>query len=65
MTEVILVIGSGGREHSLSWKLAKSPKVKVVYVAPGNAGISKENKLENVGKIDYVNFDSLLFVSCA
>lgn len=44
----ILVIGNGGREHALSWKLAQSIRVKKVYVAPGNAGTSLENKLENI-----------------
>jgi len=34
----ILVIGSGGREHALAWKLAQSPKAQKVYVAPGNGG---------------------------
>ena len=34
----ILVIGGGGREHALAWKLAQSPKVQMVYVAPGNGG---------------------------
>ena len=38
----ILVIGSGGREHALVWKLAQSPAVEQVYCAPGNAGISRE-----------------------
>ena len=36
----ILIVGSGGREHTLAWKIAKSPKVKQVYCAPGNAGIA-------------------------
>jgi phosphoribosylamine--glycine ligase len=44
----LLVIGSGGREHALAWKLAQSPKVQRVYVAPGNGGTASENGLENV-----------------
>ena len=44
----ILVIGSGGREHALAWKLAKSPRVSKVLVAPGNAGTAREEGLENV-----------------
>ncbi len=38
----ILVIGSGGREHALAWKLAQSPRVRPVFVAPGNAGTAGE-----------------------
>ncbi|NOQ85840.1 MAG: hypothetical protein GQ554_03035, partial [Deltaproteobacteria bacterium] len=37
----VLVIGGGGREHTLVWKIAQSPKVKKIYCAPGNAGISE------------------------
>ncbi|MDG6779069.1 phosphoribosylamine--glycine ligase [Thiomicrorhabdus sp. zzn3] len=44
----VLVIGSGGREHALSWKAAQSPKVSKVFVAPGNAGTALEPNLENV-----------------
>jgi phosphoribosylamine--glycine ligase len=44
----ILLIGSGGREHALAWKLAQSPKVQKVYVAPGNAGTALEPGVENV-----------------
>jgi phosphoribosylamine--glycine ligase len=44
----LLVIGSGGREHALGWKLAQSPRVSKVFVAPGNAGTARENGLENV-----------------
>jgi phosphoribosylamine--glycine ligase len=44
----ILVVGSGGREHALAWKVAQSEKVEQVYVAPGNAGTATEDKLTNV-----------------
>jgi len=44
----ILVIGGGGREHALAWKLAQSPKANKVYVAPGNAGTAREPGIENV-----------------
>ncbi|MCB1975792.1 MAG: phosphoribosylamine--glycine ligase [Nitrosomonas sp.] len=44
----LLVIGNGGREHALAWKLAQSPRVWKVYVAPGNAGTVREHKLENI-----------------
>ncbi len=44
----ILVIGGGGREHALAWKLARSPRVQMVYVAPGNAGTAGEDGLQNV-----------------
>jgi phosphoribosylamine--glycine ligase len=44
----LLVIGSGGREHALAWRLAQSPRIQKVFVAPGNAGTARENGLENV-----------------
>jgi phosphoribosylamine---glycine ligase len=44
----ILVIGSGGREHALAWRLAQGVKVQKVYVAPGNAGTALEDGVENV-----------------
>lgn len=44
----LLVIGSGGREHALAWKLAQSPQVETVFVAPGNAGTATEEKLKNI-----------------
>jgi phosphoribosylamine--glycine ligase len=44
----LLVIGSGGREHALSWKLANSPRVQKVFVAPGNGGTATETGVENV-----------------
>jgi len=44
----ILVVGSGGREHALAWKLAQSERVQMVYVAPGNGGTARDVRLENV-----------------
>jgi phosphoribosylamine---glycine ligase len=44
----ILVIGSGGREHALAWKLAQSPRIQMVYVAPGNGGTALDIRLKNV-----------------
>ncbi|HVJ09991.1 MAG TPA: phosphoribosylamine--glycine ligase [Burkholderiales bacterium] len=44
----LLVIGAGGREHALAWKLAQSPRVQKVFVAPGNGGTATENGVENV-----------------
>ncbi|HUP30963.1 MAG TPA: phosphoribosylamine--glycine ligase, partial [Usitatibacter sp.] len=44
----ILVVGSGGREHALAWRLAQSPKVSRVFVAPGNAGTAREDGLFNL-----------------
>ncbi|HEX7249495.1 MAG TPA: phosphoribosylamine--glycine ligase [Burkholderiales bacterium] len=49
----LLVIGAGGREHALAWKLAQSPKVQKVFVAPGNGGTALENGLENVALTDF------------
>jgi phosphoribosylamine--glycine ligase len=50
----LLVIGSGGREHALAWKLARSPRVSKVYVAPGNAGTALERGIENIAITDHV-----------
>ncbi len=44
----VLIIGSGGREHALAWKVAQDPRVQKVFVAPGNAGTALEAKCENV-----------------
>jgi phosphoribosylamine---glycine ligase len=48
----ILVIGGGGREHALAWKIAQSPRVARVYVAPGNAGTARDDALVNVPVTD-------------
>ena len=55
----ILVVGSGGREHALAWKVAKSSLVEKVFVAPGNAGTYLEPELENID-IKADNFDALV-----
>ncbi|WP_305813001.1 phosphoribosylamine--glycine ligase [Photobacterium leiognathi] len=44
----VLIIGNGGREHALGWKVAQNPQVETVFIAPGNAGTALEPKLENV-----------------
>ncbi len=49
----LLVIGSGGREHALAWRLAQSPRVHKVYVAPGNGGTAREPGLENLPLTDF------------
>lgn len=44
----ILVVGAGGREHALAWKLAQSPIVERIFVAPGNGGTAQVEKTTNV-----------------
>ena len=62
----ILVIGSGGREHALAWRLVQSARVSKVYVAPGNAGTAHEGGVENVALtatldlIEFVNKNNIL-----
>ncbi len=55
----VLVIGGGGREHALAWKIAQSPKVEKIFVAPGNAGSAREPMCENVS-IAVEDVDGLL-----
>ncbi len=58
MTNNILIIGSGGREHALGWKAAQNPSVDTVFVAPGNAGTQTEPKMRNID-IDILDFAKL------
>ena len=55
----VLMIGGGGREHALSWKLAQSDQVETVFVAPGNAGTAREPGLKNIA-IDNNDFEALV-----
>jgi len=48
----ILVVGAGGREHALAWKLAQSERIQMVYVAPGNAGTARDTRLVNIDITD-------------
>ena len=53
----VLIIGSGGREHALAWKCARSERVDEVLVAPGNAGTAREDKVRNVVGVKDVSLD--------
>ena len=48
----ILVVGGGGREHAIVWKIAQSPKVDKIYCAPGNGGIADLAECVNIGATD-------------
>jgi len=50
----ILVIGGGGREHALAWKLSQSPKVRKLFVAPGNGGTAQDARFENINITDVI-----------
>lgn len=54
----VLILGNGGREHALAWKMAQSPRVEQVYVAPGNAGTAMEPGVANID-IDVMDFPAL------
>lgn len=55
----ILIVGGGGREHALAWKLAQNKSVEQIFVAPGNGGTDLENKVQNIN-IQSTDFDSLI-----
>ena len=57
----ILLIGNGGREHALAWKLSQSPRVDILYVVPGNGGTARGlNKVENVDTVKADDFPALV-----
>ena len=48
----VMVVGGGGREHALAWKLAQSQRCETLYCAPGNPGITAESKVQSVASLD-------------
>ena len=49
----VLVVGGGGREHAIVWKVAQSPKVDKIYCAPGNAGIAELAECVDIGAMEF------------
>jgi phosphoribosylamine--glycine ligase len=49
----VLVIGNGGREHALAWKISQSPRVERVFVAPGNAGTAADAENVDISPLDF------------
>ena len=49
----ILIVGSGGREHAIAWKVAQSPKAEKIYCAPGNAGIAEYAECVDIGAMGF------------
>lgn len=49
----VLIVGSGGREHAIAWKVAQSSKVDKLYCAPGNAGIEEYAKCVDIGAMEF------------
>ena len=49
----VLIVGSGGREHAIAWKVAQSPKVDKIYCAPGNAGIAEYAECVGIGAMEF------------
>lgn len=57
--QIVLIIGNGGREHAICWKLSKSNNVKKVYAMPGSDGIGQIDKCENVNDVDVKDFEKV------
>ena len=55
----VLVVGGGGREHALAWKLAQSPRVDTVFVAPGNGGTALTGRIQNLDIVDQTQLGGL------
>ena len=49
----VLIVGGGGREHAIAWKVAQSPKVEKLYCAPGNAGIAEVAECVDIGVMEF------------
>jgi len=49
----VLIVGGGGREHAIAWKISKSPKVEKIYCAPGNAGISEVAECVDIAAMEF------------
>ena len=55
----LLLIGSGGSEHAIAWKLSKSPKCEKLFIAPGNAGTAECGTNVNINPKEFVSFKKL------
>ena len=49
---IVLIVGGGGREHAITWAVAKSPRVEKIYAAPGNAGIAEYAECADISVMD-------------
>ena len=58
----LLLLGSGGREHALAWKIAQSPKIEKLYIAPGNAGTSNVGENVAIKADDFTAIREFIFL---